>query len=193
MLDFAIKLNNTKYLTCLEKSSLWKKLSEIATDSRSFSKSRKSFEKMFLYLLSDWKTMQSYDHFGRPSIFTKLLKQVLDKCPPSLKIELDPETAQKLEAEQTSQQVSVADPNEIKRVTIPNGNESEVRDYFEDLLQVTFSCDIGAAKLGIQPEIGSVIRSTSHGVGKCFSRPTGTDATYVARQPDDIRDARRYQ
>lgn len=136
MLDFAIKLNNTKFLTCLEKSSLWRKLTEIALDAKSYSKDRKSFERLFLYLLADWKLMMAYDHFGRPSIFTKLLKQVLDKCSASLKPELDSEAAQKLDSDAAAQQASKPDPREIKQVKIPSDADLDAREYFEDLTLV---------------------------------------------------------
>lgn len=132
MLDFAIKLNNTKYLTCLEKSSLWRKLTDIAQDPKCYAKERKSFERLFLYLLADWKQMLAYDHFGRPSIFTKLLKQVLEKCPPGLKGELDQEAAPKLQADFASH----PDPREVKEVKIPRDADLDAREYFEELTLV---------------------------------------------------------
>jgi hypothetical protein len=138
MLDFAIKLNNTKYLTCLEKSTLWKKLTDITLDTSNYSKDRKSFERLLLYMVADWRTMLAYDHFGRPSIFTKLLKQVVERCPAALKVELDLEAAQKLDTDSTQMQMIKLDPSEVKSVAIPTESDLEVKEYFEDLTQVAF-------------------------------------------------------
>lgn len=87
MLDFAIRLNNTLYLTGLEKSDLWFKLSAIAQDRASYKKPKHSFERLLLYFLKDWASLYKYDHFGRESIFTKLISKVVSKLPENLKNE----------------------------------------------------------------------------------------------------------
>lgn len=88
MVDFAIRLNNTQYLTDLERSQLWKKLTDIVLDKKNYSKDPLTFEKLLLYFLADWAKTLDYDHFGRPSIFTKLMKRLADQAPESLMKEI---------------------------------------------------------------------------------------------------------
>lgn len=88
MLDFSINLNNTQYLTDLEKSQLWKKISEISLDKKSYESEALSFEHLLLHFVAEWSRTLDYDHFGRPSIFTKLMQKISEKAPESLINEL---------------------------------------------------------------------------------------------------------
>lgn len=89
MLDFSIGLNNTQYLTDLEKSSLWKKITEICLDKSNFAKDPLSFESILIHFVAEWSKILEYDHFGRPSIFTKLLRQIKEAAPIHIKKSLE--------------------------------------------------------------------------------------------------------
>lgn len=91
MLDFSIGLNNTQYLTDLEKSPLWRKLCEIALNKNTFKKEPLSFESLLIHFVAEWSKKLEYDHFGRPSIFTKLLRQIKDAAPEEIKKSLEGE------------------------------------------------------------------------------------------------------
>ena len=89
MLDFSIGLNNTLYLSDLEKSPLWRKVIEIALDKNNYTKDPFSFEMLLIFFILDWSKTMNYDHFGRPSIFTKLIRQVKENAHLDLKANLE--------------------------------------------------------------------------------------------------------
>ena len=89
ILDFAIGLNNTKYLSDLEKSSLWWRICELTQASQTHNAKQTSFERMLLYFLADWARKYQYDHFGRQSIFAKQFQKIIEKVPAGLKSELN--------------------------------------------------------------------------------------------------------
>ena len=89
MLDYGIRINNTSFMTELEKSFLWRKVTEICTDSKSYSGPSNSIEKVLIYFLNDWAGSYQSDHFSRTSIFTKLMTKVKELAPEKFKEELN--------------------------------------------------------------------------------------------------------
>ncbi len=127
MLDFGIKVDNLQFLADLEKSSLWKKISEICLDSRTYSKPPTSLERVLLYYVCDWAESLPDDTLGRPSFFVKLLKQVLAKAPPNLKAEL--------ESQEATQPAEAHRPVVTKVVVAANKNQQPT-NYYASLFKV---------------------------------------------------------
>ena len=136
MLDFGIKVNNAQFLADLEKSPLWKKVAEVCLDSKTHSKPPTSIERTLLYYVCDWAGAQPSDPSGRPSFFSKLLKQVLDKAPPHLKAEL--ESPGEAAAPKGPAQGLPSDPQHPApiRVVVAANKSQQPADYYSSLFRV---------------------------------------------------------